>query len=665
MSDNPEDYGLTKNFWGRAKKMGLTSPAQLMWLAPKGYLDFTAPRKSLQGLRVDSNVYVRVMVTRRPRVADNGKFLSFEVTDGQVMADVMVFGRLNDYMALNTQSVINLYGKVGLWNGRFQIKSPRLVEEYERGKILPEYLPGESGLSPVTLAKNIKKMLALHEERAVKGMEDWLSEPGDSVFRRLDLGYKGFSHLLRDIHSPKSVEDGRKAISALGLVAAYGSVKLGLMSSAPKKNPAAVIPIAPEDIDGLISQVPFPLTGDQARATREIASDLARQVPMRRLLSGDVGSGKTMSYLLPAVAAQQVGRQVVVIMPNALLARQVAGELEELFPNVPQYVMCSGDKPPSDLSSRPVILGTTAVLFWAKELPKQLRVDLLIIDEQQKMGMNHKRALIGPTTHVLEATATATPRSQALAEFGISNVSHIKEMPVQKTIDSFFMGPDSADRIIEKMDKTLSDGHQVAIVYPLRAEGEDAEPSDMPRSVEEGFEYWNARYPGKVAWVHGGLKAAEKRELIRSITNNEYQLVVCSVVIEVGLTIPGLRMLWVVDADRHGASGLHQLRGRLARRGGHGLFYLSSSMPKAQLQPKTRDRLEMVANTSSGHRIAQESLKARGFGELKASGVEQSGFLGGYIPGIKVTPGMVDKVVDIFNKNNRSLGRLAARPAPF
>lgn len=662
MSD--KNLGLTSQFWGRAKKMGLKSPEQLMWLAPARFFDYREPVKSLEGLGSGDKFYARLLVSRSPRQIERGP-LVLEVTDGVRTAEVAVFGDTRPFQGLSTNSLIHLAGEIGFRNGSLKVSSPQIIPAHRQGRLFPDYLPGESGLNRITLAARIAQLLETNKADAVAGLEAAIGEPGATTCRRLGLPYGGYEKLLDALHQPATPEAGAKARADLELIAAYQSLRLGLGAGRRPIDPEAAMPESVLDTKGLIEALPFALSDDQNKAISEIVHDLARPRPMSRVLSGDVGSGKTVSYLVPAVAAQRAGRQVVIMMPSTVLAAQISDELKEFYPDAPVAKMAAGDKPPKNLDEKPIIVGTTAILHWMDKQDPRPEIDLVIIDEQQKLGMEQKQALMGPRTHMLEATATAIPRSQALASFGISDISRIEQMPVEKSIKTHFVDVTEKREVFDSLVQSIDAGGQVAVIYPQREEAnEDGGPVSR-RAVEQAQTLWEKHFPGQVGWIHGGLKPQEKAGMLDRMREGKIKVMIASSVIEIGVTIPNLKALMVVEADRYGATTLHQLRGRVARKGGEGDFFIMSSAPKSELKPVARERLELLARTNNGLEIAEADLRARGFGQLAMSGSEQAGFKPGYLPAIKVTPEQAQKVLDHLDQSNQLVRRMASEPAPF
>jgi ATP-dependent DNA helicase RecG len=217
----------------------------------------------------------------------------------------------------------------------------------------------------------------------------------------------------------------------------------------------------------------------------------------------------------------------------------------------------------------------------------------------------------------LQATATPIPRTTALITHGAMDVSIIREMPVAKIITTHIVAAGDAKRLFDHTRKVLDGGGQVAIVYPIVKDEEQAK-----KSVVAAFAEWNKRFPGLVGMVHGQMKEAEKVAAVDALKSGLHKIAIVSSVIEIGLTLPSLRSLIVVSAERHGTSTLHQLRGRVARHGGNGYFFMF--LPKA-VTPETMQRLQLLVEHDDGFTLSEKDAELRGYGDLFEASERQSG----------------------------------------
>lgn len=648
MAEKDERLGLTAQFLGRAKRLGIEEAAHLLWLVPERYIDYRFPFECYIGLRDGDTHLFKGVLSSEPRPSRGPMF--FNVTDG----DGTVF-TASSWLRPYTLQQIGLNkpfyftATVSNWNGQQQLSNVEPVDENAIGTLMPEYLAGKSKLNRNTIAAQITHLLENHRREGAEFIERKLGMDEEEICDKLHLPYLTLQELLLALHRPDSYEEASRAKQCIQEVAALYAIQLGMSNVEERIIDAQLaIPINENEVGELIRRLPFKPTDDQATAITEIVEDLRQPTPMHRILSGDVGCGKTISYLVPAVAAYKARKQVVILMPNSLLAQQVANELAGFYPEVELVRMAAGTRPePAVLEgvakNKPIIVGTTAITHWLQTLDTPLVIDFAIIDEQQKLGLEQKRELVSSRTHFLEATATAIPRSQALIRFGVTKISRINQLPVKKTIRTHFIGAEGRGPMFKKLVEQINQGQQVAILYPRR----DGEAEGRIDSVEQAYERWNELFPNKTGWIHGGLSAEEKSAMLAKMQSGEVQVIITSSVIEIGLTLPSLTSMLIVGAERYGASTLHQFRGRIARHGGEGDFYLMTTKESGALAEGTVNRMNMLVNTTDGLEIAEQDLLARGFGDLEASGENQSGVSSKLIPNLEVTPDVVESLLHL------------------
>src|SRR5690606_14166300 len=278
-------------------------------------------------------------------------------------------------------------------------------------------------------------------------------------------------------------------------------------------------------------QIPFPLTYDQRKAIWEIVQDLNAPHPMRRILSGDVGTGKTLTFMVPAVAAYQAGASVAIIAPGKLLVRQLAKELREYFPGIPVTEVVGG----KDLPDNGIVIGTTAVTIACEASNRTF--DFVITDEQHKFSVAQRKVLLADCSNLLESTATAIPRTVALVSMGGMDVSMLKECPVQKEILSRIITRKKQAGLFEFIKAQIAQGGHVAIIYPL------VESQTTGSTVEAALDRFAKTFGDRVGIIHGRQKADVKDETIRKMLAGEIDILLSSTVIEVGLTLPSLKVV--------------------------------------------------------------------------------------------------------------------------
>jgi ATP-dependent DNA helicase RecG len=380
----------------------------------------------------------------------------------------------------------------------------------------------------------------------------------------------------------------------------------------------------------IASVLPFKLTAAQRRVVVEIFKDLQSDAPMNRLLQGDVGSGKTIVAVIAMLAAMENGYQTALMAPTEILAEQHARTIKRMLAKSPYRIelltgsVKSSEKKRlhSDLAEGEIhaCIGTQALI---QETVSFKKLGLAIIDEQHRFGVLQRAQLRarGLNPDVLVMTATPIPRSLAMTVYGDLDVSVIDEMPPGRTpVETKVFGDNAEDRKAVKklIDRELSTGRQVYVVYPLVEESEKIDLKD----ATQRYEYLRDKVFPKmsVGLVHGRMKPAEKEEVMRRFVDGEIQILVSTTVIEVGVDVPNASVMIVEHAERFGLSQLHQLRGRVGRGAEKSYCMLLTSDKKTSI---ATERLGIMEKTTDGFVIAEKDLELRGAGELL--GTRQSG----------------------------------------
>ena len=374
-------------------------------------------------------------------------------------------------------------------------------------------------------------------------------------------------------------------------------------------------------IKPFLSRLGFKLTDAQTRVLREIRTDLTGRHPMRRLLQGDVGAGKTAVAASAALMAIESGFNVALMAPTEILAEQHARNFQAWFEplGVPVRIQTASRKSPADeRSPAPMLtIGTHALLTAGFALP---RLGLVIIDEQHKFGVVQREELLrkGSYPHLLVMTATPIPRTLGLTLYGDLDVSVIDELPAGRgSIKTFVRPGDKLPKVWEFLREKLKAGRQAYVVYP-RVE-EDGGERGLKAVVKEFENVARALAPFKVGLLHGRLQSGEKEAVMAAFRANRLQALLATSLIEVGVDVPNATLMLIENAEAFGLAQLHQLRGRIGR-GAHESFCILIS--DAQ-QPESRERLRVLEETTDGFKIAEADLKLRGPGELL--GQQQSG----------------------------------------
>lgn len=581
---------------------------------------------------------------KKPTTIFNKKNLPFRADvliageDGTQLK-VVSFGNVWQWHDIAKHAPIMVHGEISEFNGQVQIQAPLRIPSYLAGKVVPIYPSIRSRITAEDVQAVISMEYAAGDNpaRAAQAIIDEMGLPAAHVERRTGLS---IHNLLRAIHRPSSVEEGEGALEALVLLSADYIKRVGQEASKKHENPRSRLIIERSVMLDVIASTRkhYGLTEDQKTAIKEILQDVVSPYPANRLLSGDVGTGKTLTFLIPAMIVAKAGYRSAIMAPNELIARQIADEVEKICPELRVQVVNGKTK---KLDPQAILIGTTAILSRAKK--DNLSISFMAVDEQHKFSREQREAIRSFDTNFVEATATAIPRTMALVTHAGMSVSLLRERPCQRQIISTVVaGSERRVVLMNYLSKVMNTpGEQVAIVYAAVEESKDK------INVETAANMWEKQFPGKVAMLHGKMRPEEKTEIIQAFRSGQKQLLVSSSVIEVGVSLPSLRGVIVINAECYGAAQLHQLRGRAARNGGvgHAFFYVPGKAD--EISPDIITRLKRIANTDDGFLLAEVDLEDRGFGDLDSDSSRQNGTSIGLFMNIKVRPGDLKSAVDI------------------
>ena len=615
---------------------GLSALQDLWLLLPRGYEDRTAltPIRLLQP-------GVPAQVEGRVEAVERGfryrPMLRVAIGDGSRATLVLRFFHFRAAQAAQFQpgARIRAYGTPRPGQRGLEIVHPSytLLDDDDAGDLgdrLDPVYPAVEGVGPATL----KRLIAQALDRL----------PGDEVLELLPAGLldgqglPGLREALITVHRPPrdapvatlvaGSHPAQRRLAIEELLAHHLSMRRQRIA----RQSHAAAPLADDRLARrLRATLPFALTGAQERVLAEVGADLARSVPMLRLVQGDVGSGKTVVAAMAALMAVADGRQAALMAPTELLAEQHLANLRAWLEPLGIPVAWLAGKVTGRARARaledvaagraPVVVGTHALMQQGVGFHD---LALAIVDEQHRFGVHQRLALRdkggegGRVPHQLVMTATPIPRTLAMAAYADLDVSAIDELPPGRTpVATVVLAEGRRPELVERIRAACAEGRQAYWVCTIIDESDEV----VARAAQATFEGLTAALPGvRVGLVHGRMKAAEKQAAMRAFKDGATGLLVATTVIEVGVDVPNASLMVIENAERLGLAQLHQLRGRVGRGSAASTCVLLYQPPLSRM---ARERLETMRETGDGFVIAEKDLELRGPGELL--GTRQTG----------------------------------------
>ncbi|MFN2627636.1 MAG: ATP-dependent DNA helicase RecG [Gaiellaceae bacterium] len=598
-------------------KLGLHTIRDLLEHRPRKY-EPALPLSRIADLRTDEDAAIEgEVLTATQRRRGRLTIVTARISDGSASISATWFNQpwLLEQLLPGTQ--LRLRGRHGRYG--FDVRSYDLGAADTTADYAPVYPAGEE-ITP----KKIRDLVTGALEHAPDAVDPLPAElrARDRLPLRPDA--------LVAVHRPSSAaeaEQGRRRLAFDELLLLQiGIARLACERErllAPSLGQPGELAMRYRDV------LPFVLTPHQEQAMRELDADLARTVPMQRLLQGDVGCGKTVVALYALLRAVENGRQGALMAPTETLAEQhfitIEGLCAELGVACILLTSALAAKEHAAIRRRlgtgeaQVAVGTHALIQQDVEFAD---LAVAVVDEQHRFGVEQRRALAeGRSPHVLHMTATPIPRTLALTVYGDLSVSEIAKPPAtRKPVITSWIPEERATEAYRRLKRLLDEGRQAYVVCPL------VEVSEMTlaRAAEQEAERLRAaeRKGYRIGCLHGRLRAADRRDLMARFTARELDVLVATTVIEVGVDVPNATVMIVQEADRFGLAQLHQLRGRVGR-GAAQSYCLLVSRAKEELTETAQARLKALVDTTDGFELAEIDLDLRGGGELL--GTRQAG----------------------------------------
>ncbi len=550
------------------------------------------------------------------------------------------FFHFNKYQvkSLNIGKQIKVFGEVREFAGSFQMVHPeyKILNEDEPCTVeetLTPIYPATQGLSQNHLRKLIKMILEKHQTELTK--LEWMDKPTLAKHN-----FQPLANALNNLHNPppdiilQELEEGKhQGLKRLAFEELLAQ-KISMQFARQKRANLRAAKLLPNKTlaNKLLNSLAFKLTNAQIRVYQEIQQDLSKDIPMQRLVQGDVGSGKTIVSALAALQAIANDYQVAIMAPTDILSEQHAINIGNwLSPLNINVLRLSGKMKAKErrevlqaLKNHKcqVIIGTHALFQTEVEFAK---LGLIIIDEQHRFGveqraeLNQKGQKNGLHPHQLLMTATPIPRTLAMADFSHLDLSSIDEMPPGRVkVTTAVLPQNKEQQIILRLQSAITDGRQAYWVCTLIEESEKLQCINAIHRTAE----LQAKLPNvKIGLVHGRMKPQEKEQIMFDFKQGKIDLLVATTVIEVGVDVPNASLMIIENAERLGLSQLHQLRGRVGRGHQQSHCLLLYQPPLAK---HSEERLKIMRATNNGFEIAEKDLQIRGFGELL--GKQQTGY---------------------------------------
>ncbi|MEK7579660.1 MAG: ATP-dependent DNA helicase RecG [Patescibacteria group bacterium] len=631
-----------KNYLPKLKKLGIKTIKDLLWHFPARYDDWTESGK-VEDIKPNEKISIigKVAKIENKRIFPRRMVLttaSIEDETGRVKAVWY-----NQPFLVNTikpGKLFSLSGKVKSDKYGMYLQNP--AYEMVKSEIRDDNLKHTAGLIPVypeTEGLTSRYLRFLIKPLLIK-FSDKVPEflPKEIIERQKILDVRT---ALKEIHFPSSLEKAEEARRRFAFDELF-MLQLKALSERRKmqRQKSVSIKFNQAAIKNFVSSLPFELTGAQKIALWEILKDLEKPWPMNRLLNGDVGSGKTAVAMAAALETAKAGYQSAIMAPTEVLANQHFQSFSKALKDFDLKIgllTSSGQK--GEGISADIVIGTHSLI---QENIDFKNLALVVVDEQHRFGVEQRASLLKKQNssflpHLLSMTATPIPRTLALTIYGDLDISILNELPKGRTpIETKLIPPDDRKKAQDFIREQIKEGRQVFVICPRIEITENSvsklQPKNKQLSLKDYLKYEvkavKAEYEKlskevfkdlRVAMLHGKMKSKEKEEIMSKFKNRDFDILVSTSVIEVGVDVPNATIMMIEGAERFGLAQLHQFRGRVGR-GEHKSYCLLFT--ESPLVGETR-RLRALLKTNDGFKLAEMDLKIRGPGEF--TGTKQSG----------------------------------------
>lgn len=625
LEDIPTKYVTAKQL-SNLKSLGINRVYDLIYYFPRAYDDRTNIKK-IGELKFNEYVVIKasVMSVVNLTVRSGKKIVKAMVSDGTGIMEILWFGMSYIKKSLKIGEEYLFIGQTKK-SAVFQLINPEYKlfsgqQKVSENEILPIYSSNKN-ITQNSLRKLVEKFLV-----------NFLNYFEENIPNKLIKEYRIMERkrAIKNIHYPismKEIEEAKRrfAIEEL-LILELGILKNRfIIENSNSKN--YEVEGKKEKVREFLSQLTFNLTNAQKKVIKEIYDEISNGKIVNRLIQGDVGSGKTVVAMVMLIYMAENGYQGALMAPTEILANQhylgIKERLEKIGLRVELLTSSIKGKKKNEIlegianGEIDIVIGTHS-LIEDNVIFKKL--GLIVIDEQHRFGVNQRNKLRekGFLGNLLVMSATPIPRSLALSIYGDLDLSIIDELPPGRTPirTKWIANDEDLEKMYNFIYKKVNEGNQAYFVAPL------IETSDKMalKSVDKVSEEIERKFSNKkIGIIHGKMKAKEKDDVMLKFKNKEYDILIATTVIEVGIDVPASTIMTIYNAERFGLSALHQLRGRVGRGSKQSYCFLISN----SITENSKQRLSIMEETEDGFRIAEEDLKLRNSGEI--FGLRQSGF---------------------------------------
>jgi len=610
--------GIGRQKYNCFKKIGIEKVEDLLFYFPRKYINLKQIKK-ISNLKEGEKVTVKGNVIAREEKKGYGKinYLKVAVSDGTGILYIIFFNQVYLKKIFQIGKTFIFYGKIEFFNKEFEMINP-FYEEYEEKKIdwiLPVY-PLTKGLSQKIMRKILKFVL--------KNLTEYPEEILP-INRRLALNISNIKHALLNIHFPVSEINLEKARNYL-IFREFFIFQLNLLwkKNMERKTDDKIYIIDEKIIEEFEKLLPFKLTENQKEVMEEIIKDLKNGKLIRRLIHGEVGSGKTIIAIFTLWIFGKMGYQGVFLCPTEILAQQHYINWNEflLSDGINVSLLTGKTEEKSKIINEiengkiNVIIGTHAIL---NEKINFKNLKIVIVDEQHKFGVNQQELLKekSKNVHYISMSATPIPRTFALTIFGNMDFSTLGEIPKgQRQVITYVFSNENKDKVYSFIKFLISQNKIGFIITPAIKGNENVE------SAEEKYKELKEKFPDiKIGLLHGRMEKEKQECVLKKLKNREINLLISTTVIETGIDIPDVSFIVIEQAERFGLAQLHQLRGRVGRSGEVGYCFLIVYNEDEEVN----ERLNNFIEKESGFDISELDFNLRGPGDLL--GTRQHGIL--------------------------------------